>query len=120
MFFKIRIKKLRLIVTNEKVKRRSKRDMFAQAQKDLKRELITKRGEKCEICGSVEHIELHHINPISEGGANSRSNSMLVCSKCHQKLHNNPYFSISIYEKRKSTYSIEQLKNNAKYFFSFR
>jgi hypothetical protein len=32
----------------------------------LKALLIAERGERCEVCGSTELIELHHLNGVED------------------------------------------------------
>lgn len=46
------------------------------------------QNEKCNYCNSI-HIEVHHIKPVSCGGSQlkDRDNLMLLCEKCHQKVH---------------------------------
>lgn len=44
--------------------------------------------EKCRLDGKVTKAEeVHHVLPLSEGGTNSRSNLMSLCSSCHASLH---------------------------------
>ena len=42
---------------------------------------------KCNYCGSVENLHIHHILPLSKGGQNSLGNFEVVCRTCHLKLH---------------------------------
>lgn len=42
-----------------------------------------KRGEKCEVCGSTENLELHHIVPLLYGGTHGDWNLMTACRECH-------------------------------------
>lgn len=41
----------------------------------------------CEICGSTEHLAVHHKVPRSLGGNDSDSNLLLLCYKCHFGLY---------------------------------
>lgn len=45
-----------------------------------------KQVAKCELCGSVRGLELHHIIPVCAGGSDSENNLILICSGCHSKL----------------------------------
>lgn len=38
---------------------------------------------KCEICGASENLCLHHNN----GFSNELKDLMVVCKKCHKKIH---------------------------------
>lgn len=58
--------------------------------KHLKRYLIEKNGQKCEICGAVEWngqpvpVVLDHIN--GNAGANAFSNVRIICCNCDALL----------------------------------
>lgn len=45
----------------------------------------------CEMClkeGRLTPVEeVHHIIPISQGGAHERTNLMSLCQSCHTKIH---------------------------------
>src|SRR6516164_4872788 len=45
---------------------------------------LVRAGYRCELCGSRERLELHHI-----GNRQDRSafNAMVLCVRCHAKLH---------------------------------
>lgn len=66
-------------------------------------------GHKCELCGSVDHLEFHHLNldgeeerkicsstkmhkSLSDG--NKRSDLQLLCRSCHHRIHNDLRSSI--------------------------
>lgn len=52
-------------------------------------------GGKCEACGAVGYetdngtlfLEVHHLVPLSAGGADTVNNAIAVCETCHGKLH---------------------------------
>jgi 5-methylcytosine-specific restriction endonuclease McrA len=41
----------------------------------------------CQICGSRENVEGHHILDVQYGGAANVDNIIALCRKCHQKVH---------------------------------
>lgn len=53
------------------------------------RRAIRKRG-KCEVCGSAENLEAHHIVPwkYSVTGRTDVANGMCLCDRCHKAMHN--------------------------------
>lgn len=66
-------------------------------------------GHKCELCGSVDHLEFHHLNLDGEderkihsstkiykslADGNKRSDLQLLCRSCHHKTHNDLRSSI--------------------------
>ncbi len=53
------------------------------------------KHDKCQKCGSIENLEVHHIQPgtynknytkIIEGN-HSPNNLITLCNSCHQKVH---------------------------------
>lgn len=41
--------------------------------------------DKCEACGSTEHLVIHHIDENRYN--NELNNLMTICRKCHQNYH---------------------------------
>jgi 5-methylcytosine-specific restriction endonuclease McrA len=48
-----------------------------------------KQGSKCEVCGSIQNLQIHHYKPKSQGGKDEESNYIVVCSTCHKTFHGN-------------------------------
>lgn len=51
-------------------------------RKGKERDLYT-----CQICGSTDCVEGHHILNYQYGGAASIDNIVTLCSKCHKQVH---------------------------------
>jgi len=43
--------------------------------------------KECTNCGESENLHEHHIIPICKGGPNKRWNRVVLCRKCHLKVH---------------------------------
>lgn len=43
------------------------------------------RGSQCEICGTLENLNIHHVDGDVTNEA--PSNLMTLCASCHTKLH---------------------------------
>ncbi len=41
----------------------------------------------CQICGSTDHTEGHHLLDFSFGGAANEDNIMTLCHNCHSNVH---------------------------------
>lgn len=41
----------------------------------------------CQICGSKEHVEGHHIFDFIFGGAANKDNIITLCHKHHKDVH---------------------------------
>lgn len=61
--------------------------MRKRDSKDWGDVIINYLGKRCIYCGSNEELHIHHIIPLSLGGANVLANLELVCWPCHKKLH---------------------------------
>ena len=63
-------------------------------------------ADKCELCGSTENIEVHHVRKLADLNVKGRKEksvwaqimatrnrkTLLVCQKCHNKIHNGKKF----------------------------
>ena len=58
----------------------------------------------CEQCGceapfaresdNTPYLEVHHLKPLSEGGADTIENTIAVCPNCHRRHHYGPFFPL--------------------------
>lgn len=62
------------------MKRGSEHNRAQRAGKE--RDLYT-----CQICGSTDHTEGHHLLDFSFGGAANEENIMTLCHECHSNVH---------------------------------
>jgi len=61
-------------------------------------------GEQCSECGWDEGTcDVHHIEPVSQGGKHSIDNAKVLCPNCHRKIHSRK-------RKRFSDETIEDIK----------
>ena len=44
-------------------------------------------GNRCQVCGSKDHVEGHHIMDHQFGGAASVDNIIALCHKHHRDVH---------------------------------
>ena len=103
MFFKLRLGKYRLYLSDMRLRRSQRRDNITKAEKrnfwmSVKGPLMERKGGRCEWCGAKEWLEIHHVLPYDhfpqlEGHPD---NLMLLCSRCHKKLHRNPFLDGSL------------------------
>lgn len=62
------------------------RRRFPSPDKLWKDRVISEAG-KCDECGSVEDLTVHHKTPLGMGGTNQKDNIQVLCRKCHSKYH---------------------------------
>ena len=60
-----------------------------RSSKDKKIRLEGKQRDyyTCQICGSTENVEGHHVVDYSFGGASDPDNIITLCHDCHRKVH---------------------------------
>ena len=61
----------------------SKSYFFSQ---ERKRRLF-KLFKRCYICKTENDLVIHHVVPRSEHGGNEVANIMVLCRKCHKRVH---------------------------------
>lgn len=51
--------------------------------RELKEKIKAIRGAKCECCGALGKLDLHHIVPRKNKGKDTEDNLQLLCRPCH-------------------------------------
>jgi predicted restriction endonuclease len=61
--------------------------------------VLTEAGYRCAVptCRSILAIDLHHMEEVSEGGANAPGNLLALCPTCHALYHRGAIQRESIY-----------------------
>ena len=72
------------IPQEENLKKRNNATLNAWARR------IINRHPFCEICGSTEQLEAHHIIPVSHSSKfkYKDTNGLTLCHECHYLVHN--------------------------------
>jgi 5-methylcytosine-specific restriction endonuclease McrA len=53
----------------------------------LRTRVMRRDGWRCQSCGSIENLEVHHKDYRSQSGADVEDNLITVCSACHRSIH---------------------------------
>ena len=56
----------------------------------IRREVLDRDGWRCQTCGKPGRLEVHHVKPLQEGGANDLGNLTALCRGCHIEAHRRP------------------------------
>ena len=59
----------------------------AEAYRNLRRQVLERDGWRCQLCGSMEGVEVHHIQRRSQAGEDLEDNLITLCSACHRRVH---------------------------------
>jgi 5-methylcytosine-specific restriction endonuclease McrA len=53
----------------------------------LRQQILRRDGWRCQFCGAMSNLEVHHRNFRSHSGADSEENLITLCTACHARLH---------------------------------
>lgn len=57
----------------------------------LRERVLRRDGYRCVHCGAGDDgLEVHHVIPVFEGGANTLPNVVSICRVCHRHAHRQP------------------------------
>ena len=59
----------------------------ADAYRRLHEEILERDGWRCQACGSLRGLEVHHVQLRSQAGDDSEHNLITLCSACHRRVH---------------------------------
>ena len=54
----------------------------------LRRKVLRRDGWRCQACGAMSNLEVHHRDFRSQSGDDSEQNLITLCSACHATVHN--------------------------------
>lgn len=53
----------------------------------LRQEVLRRDGWRCQSCGAMSNLEVHHQQFRSRTGADTEENLLTLCGACHSDLH---------------------------------
>ena len=53
----------------------------------LRNQVLRRDGWRCQSCGTVSNLEVHHKEFRSNSGEDSEQNLITLCTKCHAGVH---------------------------------
>jgi 5-methylcytosine-specific restriction endonuclease McrA len=54
---------------------------------DLRERVLRRDGWRCQFCGSMTNLELHHQQFRSHSGEDTEDNLITLCTDCHCRWH---------------------------------
>jgi 5-methylcytosine-specific restriction endonuclease McrA len=54
---------------------------------DLRQQILCRDGWRCQSCGTMSHLEVHHREFRSHSGSDSEENLITLCTTCHARVH---------------------------------
>jgi 5-methylcytosine-specific restriction endonuclease McrA len=59
----------------------------ADSYRKLHRQVLERDGWRCQFCGSMQNLQVHHLKFRSQSGVDDEQNLITLCAECHEKLH---------------------------------
>ena len=53
----------------------------------LRKEILERDNWRCQVCGGLKNLDVHHIRRRSALGEDLETNLITLCRECHQMLH---------------------------------
>jgi 5-methylcytosine-specific restriction endonuclease McrA len=53
----------------------------------LRHQVLCRDGWRCQSCGTLSNLEVHHKDFRSLSGADSEENLITLCNPCHTAVH---------------------------------
>jgi len=66
---------------------RSRVRLDPESYEALRQRVLRRDGWRCQSCGTMSNLEVHHKQFRSHSGDDSKENLVTVCYACHSGLH---------------------------------
>ena len=54
---------------------------------ELRNQVLRRDGWRCQACGAMSNLEVHHKEFRSQSGDDSEENLITFCTTCHTGMH---------------------------------
>jgi 5-methylcytosine-specific restriction endonuclease McrA len=54
---------------------------------NLRQQILCRDGWRCQSCGTMSNLEVHHREFRSHSGTDTEENLITLCAACHSRLH---------------------------------
>jgi 5-methylcytosine-specific restriction endonuclease McrA len=58
-----------------------------EAYESLREQVLHRDGWRCQSCGAMSNLEVHHKEFRSHSGDDSEENLITLCCRCHVTVH---------------------------------
>ena len=59
----------------------------SESYSELHRQVLERDGWRCQVCGSMHHLQVHHLKFRSQSGGDMEQNLITLCAECHEQVH---------------------------------
>ena len=53
----------------------------------LQRHVLQRDGWRCQVCGNMQNLQVHHLKFRSQSGGDEEQNLITLCAECHAQVH---------------------------------
>ena len=64
-----------------------RRKLDSDSYRKLHRQVLERDGWRCQACGSMHHLQIHHLLFRSHSGGDTEHNLITLCVDCHHRVH---------------------------------
>ncbi len=54
---------------------------------NLRQQILRRDGWRCQFCGTMSNLEVHHGEFRSHSGRDTEENLITLCAACHARIH---------------------------------
>jgi 5-methylcytosine-specific restriction endonuclease McrA len=58
-----------------------------ESYRELHRQVLQRDGWRCQMCGSMQRLQVHHVQFRSHSGGDLEENLITLCAECHKNVH---------------------------------
>ena len=59
----------------------------SESYRELHHQVLERDGWRCQVCGSMQNLQVHHLKFRSQSGGDEEQNLITLCAECHEQMH---------------------------------
>ena len=59
----------------------------SESYRELHRRVLERDAWRCQACGSMQRLQVHHLEFRSHSGSDVEQNLITLCAPCHEHTH---------------------------------
>jgi 5-methylcytosine-specific restriction endonuclease McrA len=67
--------------------KRSRLRLAPKLYENLRQQVLRRDGWRCQSCGALSNLEVHHRELRSQSGDDAERNLITLCAACHSSVH---------------------------------